>query len=54
MNWYNDSPIAMGWTPPKGLVMVKRQAAPRTCAIWGGMWLENKVGTTKGIRSLNL
>ncbi len=37
VNWYNVSPIAMGQTPPKGLVMVKRQATPKTCAIWGGM-----------------
>jgi len=37
MNRYNVSPIAMGQILPKGLVMVKRQVAPRTRAIWGGM-----------------
>jgi hypothetical protein len=30
--------MTMGQTPPKGLVMAKRQATPRTCVIWHGMW----------------
>jgi len=38
MNSYNVSRIVMGWTPPENLVMAKKQAAPRTCANWGGMW----------------
>jgi hypothetical protein len=37
VNRYNVSPIIMGRTPPEGLVMVKRWAAPRMRAIWGGM-----------------
>jgi hypothetical protein len=37
LNRYNVSLTAMGRTPPKGLVMVKRWDAPRTHAIWGGM-----------------
>jgi len=51
------SPIVMGQISPQGLVMAKRQAAPRTCAIWGEMWpyaIWNKIGTTKGIHLLNL
>jgi hypothetical protein len=38
VNRYNGSPTAMGWIPPKGLVMAKRRAISRTCAIWGRMW----------------
>jgi hypothetical protein len=38
MNQYNVSRTIMGQTPPKSLVMAKRLAAPRTCAIRGGMW----------------
>jgi hypothetical protein len=38
---YNASPTTMGRIPPKGLIMVKMQALPRTCAIWGGMTLCN-------------
>ncbi len=37
MNRYNASPIVMGQTPSKGLVMAKRQVASKTCAIWGRM-----------------
>ncbi len=42
-----------------GLVMAKRWATPRTCAIWGEMWpsvawYDNKIETTKGINLLNL
>ncbi len=39
MSQYNVSPIAMGGTPPKGLVMAKRWATLRICTIWHGMWL---------------
>jgi hypothetical protein len=34
---YNFSPMAMGRTPPKGLVMVKWQVVSRICAIQHGM-----------------
>jgi hypothetical protein len=37
MNEYNTSPMAMGWIPLEGLVMVKKWAAPRTCVIRYGM-----------------
>jgi hypothetical protein len=50
-------PTTMGRIPLEGLLMAKRWAIPRMCAIWGGMWpmqCENKVGTTKGIHLLNL
>ncbi len=56
VNWYNVSLIVIGWTPFKGLIMVKKWATPRTCAIWGGMWpcvKWNKVGTIEKIHSLN-
>jgi hypothetical protein len=46
----------MGQTPFEGLVLVKRQAASRTHAIWGGcdlMQYENKVRTIEGIHLLN-
>lgn len=49
--------MVMGWTSLEGLVMAKRQATPRTYAIWHGMWLcanEKKVETTMGIHSQNL
>ncbi len=35
---YNVSPITMGRTPPRSLVMVKKQAVPKTLTIWSGMW----------------
>jgi hypothetical protein len=35
---YNVSLMVMGWIPPKGLVMAKRWAALRVCAIQRGMW----------------
>ncbi len=35
---YNTSPMAMGRTPPKGLIMVKRRVVPRICVIQHGMW----------------
>jgi hypothetical protein len=38
MSWYNVSSIVMRQTPPKSLVMVKKEAAPRTCTIRYGMW----------------
>ncbi len=38
MSQYNVSPIAIGWTPPKGLAMAKKQFVPKTHAIWGEMW----------------
>jgi hypothetical protein len=38
VNQYNVSPTIMGQTPPTSLVMAKRQAPPRTHAIWNGMW----------------
>jgi len=56
MGWHSVSPNTMGWIPLKGLVMAKRQATPRTCVIWGGMWLLamwNKIEITNGIHSLN-
>jgi hypothetical protein len=37
MNQYYISCIIMGQTPPKDLVMAKRQTTPKTCAIWHGM-----------------
>jgi hypothetical protein len=38
MSRYNVSPIAMGWTPPEGLIMVKKWVLPTTCVIQSGMW----------------
>ncbi len=38
VNWCNNSPTTMGQNPHKGLVMVKRWATPRACAIWHEMW----------------
>jgi hypothetical protein len=38
MSQYNVSLTKMGQTSPKDLVMTKRWGAPRTRAIWGGMW----------------
>jgi hypothetical protein len=34
---YNGSLVAMGQTPPEGLVMANKRFAPRICAIWHGM-----------------
>jgi hypothetical protein len=39
VNQYNISLMAMGRTPPEGLVMAKRWATLRICAIRRGMWL---------------
>jgi len=47
----------MGQIPHEGLVMAKRQAIPKTCAIWvecGHVQYENKSETIEGIHSLNL
>jgi hypothetical protein len=38
MSWYNVSPTAMGWTPSKSLVMLKKWIVPRKHVILGGMW----------------
>jgi hypothetical protein len=38
MNQYNVYVITMWQIPREGFVKVKRQVAPRTCAIWCGMW----------------
>jgi hypothetical protein len=38
MSQYYISFIIMGQTPPKDLIMAKRRATPKTCAIRHGMW----------------
>jgi hypothetical protein len=38
MSSYNASLMAMGWTPPKGLITTNKQVAPRTYVILCGMW----------------
>ncbi len=38
VNGNNISFTTMEHTPPERLIMVKRQATPRTFAIWHGMW----------------
>jgi hypothetical protein len=37
VNRYIVFPTTMGRTTPKGLVMAKKQATPRTCVIRSGM-----------------
>jgi hypothetical protein len=57
MNRYNVSPIAMGRIPLEGLSWLRGESLQGHVQFGvecGPVQYENKIGTTKGIHSLNL